>query len=130
MTAPTPLFDLAYLEEISSETFEDTAQAEAFIRIASAKLRSKVGRLDERIADGTLDIDLVKGTGAAMVLRALDTLNRGINVIRSEYPEISEQYAPSSKTGLIYLTNDELDDLLPGAEDGSDAFTIMPGPRP
>ncbi len=129
MTAPDPLFDITDVQTIAAVTYEEpeTSQVTQFIAIASAKLRSKVARIDERLVDGTLDINLMKGVGTAMVLRALDTVQRGIGVTRTEYPEISTQYAPSTKTGLVYLTDDELDDLLDVPEDSGDAFSITIG---
>jgi hypothetical protein len=39
--------------------------------MASAVVRSKVPTVDDRIADGTLDADLVRGVVAQMVIRAL-----------------------------------------------------------
>lgn len=130
MTTPSPLFELADVQTISAETYEDPekSQVEQFILIATAKLRTKVAGLDERIANGRIDVNLVKGTGAAMVLRALDTMRRGIGVTRTEYPEISTQYTASTKTSLVYLTDDELEDLLETPDSGSDAFSIMIGP--
>lgn len=131
MTTPSPLFTRQDVQDISGETYDEDpekTQVEQFVLIASGKLRSKIGRIDERIADGSLDVNVVKGIGAAMVLRALDTLRRGISVTRTEYPEVSMQYAPGTKGGLVYLTDDELDDLLDTPEDGGDAFSIMIGP--
>ncbi|MCC3311525.1 hypothetical protein [Nocardia africana] len=129
MTASAPLFDLADIQDISGETYEEPekTQVERFIAIASAKLRSRVSNLDERIADGRLDPVLVTGTGAAMVLRALTKMRRGIGVTRTEYPEVSEQYSADSRAGLVYVTTEELNDLLDTPDDGSDAFTIRTG---
>ncbi|MFE2994270.1 hypothetical protein ACFXG4_04970 [Nocardia sp. NPDC059246] len=127
----TPLFELTDVQAISGETFVDPeiAQVERFVRMASARMRSKVSGLDSRIAAGTLDADIVIGIGVDMVLRALATVRRGIDVTRTEYPEISTQYAQDHYGSLLYLTDAELADLLDTPTDG-DAFTISIGGRP
>ena len=90
-------------------------------------MRSNVSGLDERLADGRLDPETVKGIGAAMVLRALAALRRGIDVTRTEYPEIAESYG-GTRASLVYLTDDELADLT-DTPDSGDAFSIRTGVR-
>lgn len=130
MTTPSPLFTIVDVQAYSGETYvePEVTQVTRFVARASAKMRSNVSGLDERLADGRLDPETVKGIGAAMVLRALAALRRGIDVTRTEYPEISEQYASGgTRASLVYLTDDELDDLT-DTPDSGDAFTIRPGP--
>ncbi|MBF5002224.1 hypothetical protein IRT45_34470 [Nocardia sp. BSTN01] len=128
MTAE-PLFAIDDVQEYSGETYKDAeiTQVTRFIARASAKMRSSVAGLDERLVDGRLDPETVKGIGAAMVLRALAAMRRGIDVTRTEYPEISESYGGSgTRASLVYLTDDELDELTDTPDTG-DAFTIRTG---
>ena len=123
-----PLFGIADVQAISGETFEEPelTQVNRFIAIAQAKLRSRVSGIDDRIAAGTLDADLVKGVGAEIVIRALEKIRRGLGVRRTEYPEISTEYE-SSYGGLVYITDDDIADLVDTADSG-DCFTIRVGP--
>lgn len=126
----TPLFTVGDVEAISGETYTEpeTTQVTRFIAVASAKLRNRVSGIDDRIAAGTLDLDLVKGVGAEIVLRALDTLRRGLGVKRVEYPEWSTEYASASDSGrLVYITDEDIEDLIDTADSG-DSFTIRIGP--
>lgn len=130
MTAPDPLFDIPDVEAISGETYAEPqiTQVTRFIAQASAKLRTKVAHLDERIAAGTLDPELVKGVGAEIVLRALATLERGFGVRRTEYPEWSTEYETGGQNRLVYVTDDDVADLIDNDTSG-DAFTIRTGLR-
>ncbi|MCM6778035.1 hypothetical protein NDR87_30930 [Nocardia sp. CDC159] len=121
----TALFDLTDVQEIAGETYEEPelTQVNRFIAIAEAKIRSKVSRIDDRIASGDLDPVLVKGVGAEVVMRAVATLRRGLGVRRTEYPEISTEYEPATAQNLVYVTDEDVADLIDTAED-ADAFTI------
>lgn len=123
-----PLFELADVEEISGEEFAEPelTQVNRFIAIASAKIRNKVSLIDERLADGTLDPVLVKGVGAEVVMRAVATLRRGIGVRRTEYPEVTTEYEPSSAQRLVLVTDEDIADLIDTTDSG-DAFTIRTG---
>ena len=123
-----PLFELADVEEISGEEFAEPelTQVNRFIAIASAKIRNKVSLIDERLADGTLDPVLVKGVGAEVVMRAVATLRRGIGVRRTEYPEVTTEYEPSSAQRLVLVTDEDIADLIDITAIG-DAFTIRTG---
>ncbi|WP_159840210.1 hypothetical protein [Nocardia sp. CY41] len=126
----TPLLEPADVQAISGETYEgaEVTQVNRLITLVSAKLRNRVSGLDERIAAGTLDPDLVKGVGAVIVIRSLDTLRRGLGVKRVEYPEWSTEYASASDSGrLVYITDEDIADLIDTADTG-DAFTIRVGP--
>ncbi|PSR63995.1 MULTISPECIES: hypothetical protein [Nocardia] len=130
MTKP-PLFAIEDVQEYSGETYTDAAeitQVTRFIARASAQMRSSVAGIDERLVDGRLDPETVKGIGAAMVLRALDTLRRGIRVTRTEYPEVSESYSDGgdAAASLVYLTAGELDELTDTPDTG-ESFTIRTG---
>lgn len=120
-----PLFELADVQQIAGEEFAEPelTQVNRFIAIASAKIRNKVSLIDERLADGTLDPVLVKGVGAEVVMRAVATLRRGIGVRRTEYPEVTTEYEPSSVQRLVLVTDDDVADLIDTADSG-DAFTI------
>ena len=126
-----PLFDLEDVQEFAGETFvePEDIQVGRYIVIASAKLRAKVSKLDDRITAGTLDPDLVKGVGAEVVMRALATVRRGLGVRRTEYPEWTTEYEPASDSGrpLVYVSDADVADLIDTSDDG-DSFTIMPGP--
>ncbi|MEV6555874.1 hypothetical protein AB0M22_09170 [Nocardia sp. NPDC051756] len=128
----TPLFDLTDVQEISGETYAEPelTQVNRFIVIASAKIRNKVSKIDDRIASGALDPELVKGVGADVVIRALSIFRRGLGVRRTEYPEWTTEYEPVSDSGrpLVYVSDADVEDLIDDANTG-DAFTIMPGPR-
>jgi hypothetical protein len=128
----TPLLDHTDVEALSGETYADAALAQVnkLIVIASAKIRNKVSDIDDRIASGALDPDLVKGVGAEIVLRAYSLISRGIGVRRTEYPEWSTEYEPASDSGrpLVYVSDADVAELIDTPETG-DAFTIMPGPR-
>lgn len=121
----TDLFTVEDVQEIAGETYAEpeSTQVERFIAIASAKLRTRVSKIDERIAAGTLDPVLVQGVGAEIVMRAVATVRRGLGVRRTEYPEISTEYEPASESGLVYVTDDDIADLIDNGEAG-DAFTI------
>lgn len=125
-----PLFTIGDVQAISGETYEEPeiTQINRFIAVVSAKLRNRVSGIDDRIAAGTLDLDLVKGVGAEIVIRALDTLRRGLGVRRVEYPEWSTEYASASDSGrLVYITDEDIADLIDTADSG-DSFTIRVGP--
>ena len=128
----TPLLEHTDVEALSGETYADTALAQVnkLIVIASAKIRNKVSNIDDRLASGALDPDLVKGVGAEIVLRAYSLIARGIGVRRTEYPEWSTEYEPASDSGrpLVYVSDADVAELIDTPETG-DAFTIMPGPR-
>ncbi|NEW40784.1 hypothetical protein GV794_01940 [Nocardia cyriacigeorgica] len=129
MTTPDPLFTVTDVQAISGEVYEEPelTQVNQFIAIASAKLRSRVSKLDERIATGALDPVLVKGVGAEIVLRALAALERGVGVRRVEYPEWSTEYESGGSSGrLVYVTDDDVADLI-DTESTGDAFTIRTG---
>lgn len=131
MTTPNPLFTVADVQTISGVVYEEPqlAQVTQFVAIASAKLRNKVSKLDERIASGAIDPVLVKGIGAEIVLRALGALERGVGVRRVEYPEWSTEYETGGGTGrLVYVTDDDVADLIDNDSTG-DAFTIRTGIR-
>ncbi|MFI6368704.1 hypothetical protein ACIBG0_38985 [Nocardia sp. NPDC050630] len=123
-----PLFAIGDVQALSGETYEEPelTQVNRFIAITQAKLRSRVSGIDDRIAAATLDADLVKGVGAEIVIRALEKIRRGLGVRRTEYPEISTEYE-SSDGGLVYITDDDIADLIDTPESG-DAFTIRIGP--
>ncbi|MGW5387201.1 hypothetical protein [Nocardia sp. NPDC003963] len=125
MTTPDPLFTIGDVQAISGEVYTEPqiTQVNRFITLASAKLRNKVSKLDERISTGALDPELVKGIGAEIVLRAMDTLGRGRGVKRTEYPEWSEEYESSKRDQLIYVTDDDVADLVDNDSTG-DSFTI------
>lgn len=128
----SPLFELADVQAISGETYTEPelTQVNRFIAIAQAKLRSNLPGLDDRITAGTLDPVLVQGVGATVVMRALDTIRRGLGVVRTEYPEISTQYATGDgNTNLVYLTDDDLADLVDTADNGGDCFSISLVPQ-
>ena len=128
MTAPEPLFTVTDVEDIAGTTYEEPqlTQVNRFIAIASAKLRNKVPNLDERISAGTLDPVLVKGVGAEIVLRALAGLDRGVGVRRIEYPEWSTEFESGGTGRLVYVTDDDVADLIDTDSTG-DAFTIRTG---
>ncbi|MEU9515916.1 hypothetical protein [Micromonospora sp. NPDC048169] len=129
MATPDPLFTVADVQEISGRTYEEPqlTQVNRFIAIASAKLRNRVSKLDERISAGALDPVLVKGVGAEIVLRALAGLERGVGVRRVEYPEWSTEYETGGGSGrLVYVTDDDVADLIDNDSTG-DAFTIRTG---
>ncbi|MFE7799012.1 hypothetical protein [Nocardia sp. NPDC057440] len=121
----TDLFTIDDVQEISGETFvePESTQVARYIAIASAKLRTRVAGIDDRIAAGTLDPVLVVGVGAEIVMRAVATVRRGLGVRRTEYPEISTEYEPRSESGLVFVTDDDIADLIDTADSG-DSFTI------
>jgi hypothetical protein len=127
----TPLFDHTDVEGLSGVTYTDgdLARVNKLITIASAKIRNKVSKIDDRIASGALDPELVAGIGAEIVLRALTVIERGIGVRRTEYPEWSTEYEPVSDSGrpLVYVSAADVEDLIDTPETG-DAFTIRIGP--
>lgn len=121
-----PLFTIADVQAVSGETYTETAQVNQLIAVTSAKLRAKVAKLDDRLASGALDPVLVKGVGVEIVLRALATLERGFGVRRTEYPEWSTEYETGGQSRLVYVTDDDVADLIDTSTDG-DAFTIRVG---
>ncbi|RVW03014.1 hypothetical protein [Rhodococcus xishaensis] len=130
MSALLPLVEIDDIEAISGETYSvaETDQIQRFIGIAQAKLRNKVPRLDERVDSQELSKELVVGTAAFAVIRALDTFRTGIRVRRQQYPEVSTDYEAAASPSLVYFTDDEIDELIDRTDvASSDAFTIRIG---
>lgn len=128
-----PLFGITDVQAISGEAFvePEITQVTRFIAIASAKIRNAVPGIDARIAENQLDPVLVQSAGSTAVLRALAVVRRGIGVTRTEYPEISTQWATGDTDGgLVYLTDEDLADLVDTPSNGGDSFSIsLIGPR-
>ncbi|MFC9786437.1 hypothetical protein [Rhodococcus sp. NPDC127528] len=130
MTAPVPLLSIEDVQAISGETYVDPeiAQVNRFIGIAQAKLRGKVPRLDDRLANLELSAELVKGTAAFAVIRALDSFRIGIRVRRQQFPEVSTDYEAPANPSLVDFPDSEIEELIDRDDRASsDAFTIRIG---
>lgn len=106
-------------------------QVTALITYAEAILRSKIARLDERIAAGSLDRTLVAGVIFDAVSLAAESLSVGRRTRSNRYPEYEAEYfaGDTVTAGLVTFTDDQLDLLAEPAAAG-EAFTILPGPFP
>lgn len=126
MTAP--LQNLAEQSDVEARLGETLAESEAgqvesLLAYASAKLRALVGNIDDRLVDGSLHEQLVRGTVVTAVCRALDALRVGLRVRSEQYPEVSTTYADTDGA-LVYFTDEELAPLRPDAGSSGGAFTI------
>lgn len=113
-------------------TADEQAVATTQLEFASAVIRRYVDDVDTRIADGTLDADLVKHVAVAMVLRHM----RNPEGLRStstqqaidDYSEtVTETRDQALSAGSIYLTDEELSLI---AKRGRRAFSIAPSVEP
>lgn len=91
----------------------------------SALIRSRLPRVDEWLADGSLSPDAVVAVGCQIVARALTSIATGGVGVRSEtHPEWSFELAASTANGLS-LTNREVLTLTPAGA-SKRPFTIYP----
>ncbi|WP_343466477.1 hypothetical protein AAI421_18240 [Rhodococcus aetherivorans] len=129
MTVPLQiLVERSDIEARLGETLAgpEVDQVNSLIAFASAKIRALVENIDGRVMDGTLDVELVRGTLATVICRALDALRIGLRVRSEQYPEISTTYADSDGA-LVYFTEDEIGPLKPDRGVSGGAFTIWIG---
>ncbi|OZE03890.1 hypothetical protein CH255_19780 [Rhodococcus sp. 05-2255-2A2] len=143
MPSTEPLITVQDMRNGTMEPFPDTDTEEQqqllfLIRFASGKARRGVIRasgldLDDGIANGTVDRDLVMGIMVVAVHRAIKLWRRGFGVRNKQYLEESTEYSDgdAGSSSLVYFTAEEIDDLTPNRPSGSsrEAFTITPGPR-
>ena len=143
MPSTDPLITVQDMRDATMDPFPDEAaeeqkQLQFFIRFASGKARQGVRRtsgldLDDGLANGTLDRDLMIGTMTVAVLRALETWRNGIGVRNRQYLEESTEYAPdASASSLVYFTEDEIADLTPASTSSGpgESFSITPPLHP
>lgn len=92
------------------------------LRLASALLRSKVPTVDDRIADNTLDADLVKGVVAGMVVRVLQNpggvRSKSVGAVSVTFDQVT--------SGLVLL-QDEFDLLAPARHPKLGSIKLRPG---
>lgn len=130
---PAPRSALLTYVDVESMTGEQTqantterARLETFCLRAQALIRHRVAGVDERIAAGSLDADLVKGVAVDMVIAAIEDLELGWRMQSEQYPEASHQYATpaSAARSLVRLTDDQLAILAPPSS-ASGGFSVL-----
>ena len=119
MTAPlSPLCepdDIAVMLGDSPYEDPELAQIEWLCRRVSGMIRSRRPMVDQWIARGLLDADMVNAVACQVVARVRTTLNTGGVGLRAEqHPEYSYELTASAAAGLN-LTKAELALLTPEA---------------
>lgn len=101
-----PLATLDDVEELWRPlSDEEAVRAARLLVVVSAQVRARVGDLDVRIADGTLDPELAAATVVAVVARALQNPD-GIR------QESIGDYSVTYASGGLLLSDADLADLL------------------
>lgn len=124
---PEKYITAANVAALLGETLEaaELTRIEQLIVFAAPKLRSLVPRLDQRVANGKLDVDQVRGTLAAAVARAYESLRIGILTKSEQFPELSTTY--TAGPDLIWFSKSEINSLSPGSDGTGGAFSIRIG---
>ena len=121
--------DYATVADVTSRwrplTAAETTVAGALLADASAILRARVPRLDDRVDDDTLDAALPRSVCVQMVLRVL----RNPDGLISEQIDDYGIRRADSAAGSLHVTSDELA-LLTEAPGSGAAFTIAPAYTP
>lgn len=110
--------DLATIDQVTSlgRPLSDAERslALAWLPVASAIIRARIGTVDARLADGTLSSDLVAYVAAQMIVSALDRPGAGVTQRSETVGPISrsESYDKAAAAGLG-LTDAWLAMLLP-----------------
>jgi hypothetical protein len=113
-------------------TWDDEAalgQIEALCDDVSALIRARKPHVDEWIASGRMQRQLVEAIAAQILVRAWFSVSTGgIPIVGESHPEYSVQFSQAAKAGLM-ITDDELRGLTPASELGAGgrAFSIKPG---
>lgn len=127
MPAPlcTPHDVGAWLGTSYTEDMAEYVQVSKLCAAVSALIRARRPRIDDWLADGLLDDDLVRAIAVQVVARQLTTISTGGVGVRSEtHPEYSYELTASAAAGLN-LSKAELTALTPLA--GRDRpFSIIP----
>lgn len=131
LTPPPPFADSNHYEE---QGFDVTVWGDGVLdkRLAAASrwLRPNCPDIDQRIADGNLDPDLVADIVCQMVARTapVEALPIGLESMQQSAGAYSESVKRTNPHGDFYLTRQERRTLGCG---GSDAFSInlMPDPE-
>lgn len=111
------------VEEYDDEL--ERAQVAVHCADVSAVIRSKRRSIDQWIADGLIDAEVVKAVGCQMLSRALLTVHTGgIPIVGESHPEYSVQFNQAVKAGLR-IEPEELA-LLVIAKPRNKAFSIIP----
>lgn len=124
-----PLCKVQDVADQLGTTFEqggaDYRQVEAFCTLVSALIRARRPLVDQWIAEGVLDPDLVTGVAVQVVARLRTTAETGGVGLRGEtHPEYSYELTASAAAGLN-LTKAELTALTPAAG-RQRPFSIIP----
>lgn len=115
----------AWLGTSYTEDMAEYVQVSKLCAAVSALIRARRPRIDDWLADGLLDDDLVRSIAVQVVARQLTTISTGGVGVRSEtHPEYSYELTASAAAGLN-LSKAELTALTPLA--GRDRpFSIIP----
>lgn len=118
--------DLTTLQAVEDRwrptTGQESTNARSFISAASRLLRRKFPDIDERIAAGELDADLVGDVVINAVLRALKNPD---GIRRVSVDDYTEERDSAAASGVLGFTDEELDLLAP-PDAPSGAFSIAP----
>lgn len=105
-----------------SLTAEEYRVANILIGDASGIVRVRVPSVDARIADGSLDPDVVRGVVARMVLRVMRNPDGKVQESIDDY---AYRRADAVADGALYLSDEERSVISPARGTGG-AFTIRP----
>lgn len=122
-----PFATVQDMEVTLGVTYDETeaAQVTRLIRNVSALIRQRRPLLDEHIASGAISTDVVEMVTCQVVARYMSTIENGGVGLRSErHPEYGYTLTDSAANGYE-LTDDELADLTPAAQQ-SMPFSIIP----
>lgn len=103
----------------------DARRVATWIKWASAVVRDEVPTVDARIANNTLDADLVASIVVAMVRRVIGNPDAAASTSETIGPFAqATTYSADSTSSGLFLTKREIERLRPAA---SRTFTITPG---
>lgn len=100
--------DLVNLTAVEAQLGEilvapEVGQVEVFIERTIAEMLKEAPNLPADLEAGRLNPVIVKGVGADVVIRALESLRIGFRVTQQDFPETSTRYAAGSDE-WIFLT--------------------------
>lgn len=107
-----PFADLEDLQLRRALTSVEEATAEELLAEASARLRQRVPRIDERLAAGDLDPVIPRGVVCRMVI---DVLNNPDRYTSEQVEDAVYRFDPALVRQQMVPTRDELADLRPPA---------------
>lgn len=112
--------DLATTGDIAAQwralSTEEETRATALLPRASAIIRARFPTIDDRIANGVIDEEIVKGVAVDMVVRVLDRPTDDVSSVTTDDTTFRFETGRGGQTpkARIYLADDE-EELLAGS---------------